>query len=67
MDKTVVVLVERLQIHPFYGRVVRTSKKFLAHDAKNECHVGDLVRAMETRPLSKRKRWRVVEVQEKAR
>lgn len=67
MDKTVVVLVERLQIHPFYGRVVRTSKKLLAHDAKNECHVGDLVRAMETRPLSKRKRWRVVEVQEKAR
>jgi small subunit ribosomal protein S17 len=67
MDQTVVVLVERLHMHPLYGRVLRTSKKLLAHDEKNECHVGDLIKAMETRPLSRRKRWRVVEIQEKAR
>lgn len=66
MDKTVVVLVERLQLHPLYGRVVKTSRKLLAHDEKNECHVGDLIRVMETRPFSRKKRWRVVEIQEKA-
>jgi len=66
MDKTVVVLVERLQLHPLYGRVVKVSRKLLAHDEKNECHVGDLIRVMETRPYSKRKRWRVLEIQEKA-
>jgi small subunit ribosomal protein S17 len=66
MDKSVVVLVERLRTHPFYGRVVKTSKKLMAHDEKGDCQIGDLVKVMETRPLSKRKRWRVVEVQEKA-
>jgi small subunit ribosomal protein S17 len=66
MDKTVVVLVERLQLHPLYGRVVKVSRKLLAHDEKNECHVGDLIRVMETRPFSRKKRWRVVEIQEKA-
>lgn len=62
MQKTVVVTVERQMIHRLYKRVVRRSKKFLAHDEKNECRVGDLVRIQETRPLSRRKRWRVVEV-----
>ena len=62
MQKTVVVTVDRQFIHRLYKRVVRRSKKFLAHDEKNECRVGDLVRIQETRPLSRRKRWRVVEV-----
>jgi small subunit ribosomal protein S17 len=66
MDKSVVVLVEKLQMHPFYGRVVKTSKKLMAHDERGECQIGDLVKVMETRPLSKRKHWRVVEIQEKA-
>ncbi len=59
MDKTVTVLVQRLVEHPVYHRVVRKSKKFLAHDENNECQIGDKVRIIETRPLSKRKRWRV--------
>ncbi len=62
MQKTVVITVERQVIHPLYKRVVRRSKNFLAHDEKNECRVGDTVRIEETRPLSARKRWRVVEV-----
>lgn len=66
MQKTVVVTVERQVTHPLYKRVVRRSKKFLAHDEKNECRVGDQVRIQETRPLSRRKRWRVVEVVRKA-
>ncbi len=66
MQKTVVITVERQVIHPLYKRVVRRSKNFLAHDEKNECHVGDTVRIEETRPLSARKRWRVVEVVAKA-
>lgn len=66
MQKTVVVTVERQVIHPLYRRVVRRSKKFLAHDEKNECRVGDQVRIQETRPLSRRKRWRVVEVVRKS-
>jgi len=66
MQKTVVVTVDRQIIHPLYKRVVRRSKKFLAHDEKNECHVGDWVRIQETRPLSRRKRWRVIEVVRKA-
>jgi len=66
MEKSVVVLVERLGKHPMYGRVVKTSKKLMAHDEKGECQIGDLVKVMETRPLSKRKHWRVVEIQEKA-
>ena len=62
MQKTVVVTVERQIIHPFYKRVVRHSKRFLAHDEKNECRPGDTVRIQETRPLSRRKCWRVVEI-----
>ena len=66
MQKTVVVTVERQIIHRFYKRVVRHSKRFLAHDEKNECRPGDTVRIQETRPLSRRKRWRVVEIVNKA-
>jgi small subunit ribosomal protein S17 len=66
MQKTVVITVERQIIHPLYKRVVRRSKNFLAHDEKGECRVGDRVRIEETRPLSSRKRWRVVEVLSKA-
>ena len=66
MQKTVVVTVERQVTHAFYKRVVRRSKRFLAHDEKNECRVGDTVRIQETRPLSSRKRWRVVEIVTKA-
>ncbi len=62
MDKTVTVLIERLVKHPLYHRVMKTSKKVLAHDENNSCQVTDKVRIMETRPLSKRKRWRVVEI-----
>lgn len=67
MDKTVVVSVVDLKQHPVYKKVVRRNKKLKAHDEKNECHVGDRVRIMETRPISKQKRWRVVEIVEKAR
>jgi len=66
MQKTVVVTVERQNIHPFYKRVVRHSKRFLAHDEKNECRPGDTVRIQETRPLSRTKRWRVVGIVNKA-
>ena len=66
MQKTVVVTVERQFKHPFYKRVIRRSKSFLAHDEKNQCQVGDTVRIEETRPLSARKRWRVIEVVGKA-
>jgi len=62
MQKTVVITVERQIIHPLYKRVVRKSKNFLAHDEKNECKVGDTVRIESTRPLSRLKRWRVVEI-----
>lgn len=62
MQKTVVVTVERQIMHPLYKRVVRRSAKFLAHDEGNQCRVGDTVRIEETRPLSARKRWRVVQV-----
>ena len=67
MEKTIVVSIERLVRHPTYGRYVRRRNKFKVHDEKNECHVGDLVRFMETRPLSKDKRWRLVGVVERAR
>jgi small subunit ribosomal protein S17 len=66
MQKTVAVTVERQVRHAFYKRVIRRSKNFLAHDEKNQCQVGDTVRIEETRPLSRRKRWRVVEVVAKA-
>ena len=67
MDKSVAVVVERQLRHPIYGKFVKKSKKFIAHDEKNECNVGDKVRIMECRPLSKRKRWRLVEILEKAK
>lgn len=67
MDKSISVIVEKKLRHPMYGKYVRKTKKFMAHDEKNECTVGDLVRIMETRPLSKRKRWRLVEILEKAK
>ena len=66
MDKTVVVSVERLRRHPVYKRVVRLSSKFKAHDENNECGIGDKVRIVETRKLSKDKNWRVAEIIEKA-
>ena len=62
MDKTVVVRVERLVRHPRYGKVLRRAKKYKAHDAKNECQVGDVVRIVESRPLSREKRWAVEEI-----
>jgi small subunit ribosomal protein S17 len=67
MDKSITVLVERKLRHPIYGKFVKMTKKFMAHDEKNECTVGDSVRIMETRPLSKRKRWRLVEILERAK
>src|SRR5262245_14063418 len=67
MDKTVVVAVEDRFKHRLYGKVVRRSKKFKAHDERNECGIGDRVLLMETRPLSATKRWRVVEILEKAK
>ncbi len=65
MDKTVVVEQRRRVQHPVYKRYITLTKKYYAHDEKNECQIGDFVRIMETRPLSKQKRWRVVEVLEK--
>ena len=67
MDKSVTVTIQRKLRHPIYGKFVKKSKKFMAHDEKNECTVGDTVKIMETRPLSKRKRWRLVEILEKAK
>ncbi|MCC6413532.1 MAG: 30S ribosomal protein S17 [Saprospiraceae bacterium] len=67
MDKTIAVQVERRLMHPIYGKFVKRSKKFFAHDEENTCNVGDLVRIMETRPLSKNKRWRLVEIIERAK
>ena len=67
MDKTIVVAIETLVRHPLYGRIVRKTTKFKAHDETNECGVGDTVELMETRPLSKEKRWRVSRIVEKAK
>lgn len=67
MDKTVVVAVERLERHPVYQKRMRITSRFKAHDEENACREGDRVRIMETRPLSKEKRWRVVEILERAR
>ncbi len=67
MNKTIVVNTERQIKHAKYGKFIKRTKKFYAHDEKNECQVGDTVRIMETRPLSKTKRWRLVEVIEKAK
>jgi len=67
MDKTVTIAVERKVKHPIYGKFVKKTTSFHAHDEKNECTVGDIVKIMETRPLSKTKRWRLVEIVEKAK
>ena len=67
MDKTITVKVETNVKHPLYGKVVKQTKKLKAHDENNECKIGDRVRVMETRPLSKDKRWRLVEIIEKAK
>lgn len=66
-DKTAVVEIRRRKRHPKYGKMMIRTKKFYAHDENNECSVGDVVRIMETRPLSKLKRWRLVEIVEKAK
>ena len=67
MDKSIVVAVERKVKHPIYGKFVNKTSTFMAHDENNDCGVGDTVRIMETRPLSKRKRWRLIEIVEKAK
>jgi small subunit ribosomal protein S17 len=67
MDKTVVVTVQRRVTHAKYGKILRKNKKFVAHDEKNECKVGDIVTIIETRPLSKTKRWRVSSIDTKAK
>ncbi len=67
MDKTVVVAIEDHVRHPLYGKIVKRTYKLKAHDEENQCGIGDTVRVMETRPLSKDKRWRVVEIVEKAK
>jgi small subunit ribosomal protein S17 len=66
-DKTITVVFETKLRHPLYGKFVKNSKKYAAHDEKNECNVGDTVKIIESRPLSKRKRWNLVEVVEKAK
>jgi small subunit ribosomal protein S17 len=67
MDKTITISVERRVKHPMYGKFVKSTKKFKAHDENNECKTGDTVKIMETRPLSKTKRWRLVEILERAK
>lgn len=67
MNKSVVVMVERRVMHPKYGKFVKLSSKFMAHDEKDDAHIGDTVRIMETRPMSRQKRWRLVEVVERAK
>jgi small subunit ribosomal protein S17 len=67
MDKSIVVQIERRFKHPIYGKFVKKSKKLIAHDEKNECNIGDTVRIMETRPISKNKNWRLVEIIERAK
>ena len=67
MDKSIVITVHRRVKHLVYGKYIGKSSKFMVHDEKNECGIGDTVRIMETRPLSKRKRWRLVEIIEKAK
>jgi small subunit ribosomal protein S17 len=67
MDKSVIVSVARSFVHPKYGKTIRVTKKFVAHDEKDECRTGDIVKIIETRPLSKTKRWRVTEVMTKAK
>jgi small subunit ribosomal protein S17 len=67
MDKSITVTVQRKVKHPIYGKFIGKTTKFMAHDEKNECGIGDTVKIMETRPLSKNKRWRLVEIIERAK
>jgi len=67
MDKTIVVATEKLVAHPLYNKQVKQTKKYKAHDEENKCKIGDIVKIMETRPLSKDKRWRLVEIVEEAK
>ncbi|MFD1820087.1 small subunit ribosomal protein S17 [Pseudarcicella hirudinis] len=67
MDKSITLVVERKVKHPLYGKFMQKSSKLMAHDEKNECGIGDTVKVMETRPLSKNKRWRLVEIIDKAK
>ena len=67
MEKSITVAVKWKERHPIYGKFVNKTKKFHAHDEKNDCNIGDTVRIMETRPLSKTKRWRLVEILERAK
>ena len=67
MEKSIVVMVERKEKHPMYGKFMKTSRKFIAHDEKNECNIGDTVRIVETRPMSKTKNWRMAEIVERAK
>ena len=67
MDKSIVVEIERLEKHPIYGKFIKKTNRFMAHDEKTECNIGDTVRIMETRPMSKNKCWRLVEIIERAK
>ncbi|MBE0640605.1 MAG: 30S ribosomal protein S17 [Bacteroidales bacterium] len=67
MEKSIVVMVERKVKHPKYGKIIKLSSRFMAHDEKNECNIGDTVRISETRPLSKNKCWRLAEIIERAK
>lgn len=67
MDKSIIVQIERRVKHPMYGKFIKKTNKFVAHDEKNDCNIGDTVRIMETRPLSKNKNWRLIEIIERAK
>ena len=67
MDKTIVVAIQNNEMHPLYNKIVKRTYKLKAHDENNDCHIGDSVKVMETRPLSKDKRWRLVEIVERAK
>jgi len=67
MEKTITVSIERRIKHPIYGKFMKKSKKFFAHDPNNDCHIGDTVKIEETRPLSAKKRWRLIEILERAK
>jgi small subunit ribosomal protein S17 len=67
MEKSIVISVERKVKHPMYGKFVKKTKKFMAHDENNDCRIGDIVRIMETRPLSKNKCWRLIQIVERAK
>ncbi len=67
MDKSIIVAEKRKVMHPIYGKFINKTTKFIAHDEENTCNIGDLVKIMETRPLSKKKRWRLIEIIERAK